>query len=176
VYCLEAATGKVRWKFVTGARHYRPDDALRVQDMAVCDLDGDGTKELAVISCHCKWFPGRLCVLDSSGKLLGEFWNPGHLTSVKIADLEGDGKFEVVVSGVNNDRQMSAFVACFSASDVHGGAAAKLNEKHSAKWYAWLQVPGSAVIDAIEDTDGDGVKDIKVTVAGLELVIKAERK
>jgi hypothetical protein len=48
------------------------------------------------------WWPCQVAVLDSSGKTISEYWHSGHLAFMVLADLDGDGREEIVATGINN--------------------------------------------------------------------------
>lgn len=70
-------------------------------------------------------FPSAIAVLDSNGKLLGEFWHRGHLNYVHAADLRGDGAPYVLLGGVNDAPEyQQATLLVFDPEKVAGSSCA----------------------------------------------------
>lgn len=109
---LDRRTGDVLWR-------YRPDpqtaaDVFARPEMAVdggfgmnavCfpDLDGDGEREIVAHYMHNRWFPSVLCHLDpEDGGLLASYWNWGRIYDPLVADLDDDGKDEMVWTATSN--------------------------------------------------------------------------
>ena len=91
--CLDAS-GRIRWRAQRQAR--RPGETSVVSAAAVADVNGDGRPE--VLYGHKE---GCLVVLDAAGHALLELPVPGGMNSSPlVADLDRDGKLEVVVTGV----------------------------------------------------------------------------
>jgi hypothetical protein len=43
--------------------------------------------------------PAQVAVLDSNGKTLSEYWHSGGLSDMVVADLDGDGREEIIATG-----------------------------------------------------------------------------
>lgn len=117
VLCFDER-GKVIWSFIPG-RAVRFGDYLISEDfcvrlLRVVDLNQDGYLETVIIACHKVHFPSRVVVLDFQGKIMGEYWNIGHLNCVEIADLDNDGFQEIILGGVNNSYRK----ACLLVLDI----------------------------------------------------------
>jgi serine/threonine-protein kinase len=89
----------------TLARSY-PDFASSANTpvLAAPDLDGDGRAELVWTALHGLWYPSEFGVWSphrslQPGPVLA---NSGHLREPVAADLDGDGKSELVAVGLNN--------------------------------------------------------------------------
>ncbi len=106
LYCFDSR-GNERWHFDAGRETrfggltYSPD--YRIYGFALHDFNRDGREEIVVISYHYPMWPCQLAVLDARGRPTGEFWNSGYLNDLAIQDIDGDGKDELIVSGVNNE-------------------------------------------------------------------------
>lgn len=102
-----------------GSRAFSADyDVLGLQ---VSDLDNDGKEETIVLSHALHEFPTQLLVLDSRGKILGEYWNSGTFSDIAVADLDGDGIKEVILSGLNNEYGKGCLVV-FDSRRIAGGS------------------------------------------------------
>jgi hypothetical protein len=92
---------------------------------------------IVVSSAHDPWWPSQIAVLDANGKIVSEYWHSGALTSLVLADLDGDGREEIVATGVSEyDHQATLVVLdpdrVFGASteerpefQIHGMAVAQ---------------------------------------------------
>jgi hypothetical protein len=63
----------------------------------------------------------QLVLLNSEGKILGEYWNSGRLTDYAFVDLNEDGKKEIVVVGMNNEYGKGCLVV-FDTFETKGGS------------------------------------------------------
>ncbi len=124
LYCYDRK-GVELWSFRAGkelrcgGKVYSPD--YRIAGFHTHDLDGDGTRETIVEAFHAPDWPCQLAVLDSRGKMIGEFWNAGYLRDVAYHDLDGDGREEIIVVGVNNEYRGGCLIV-FDARDIGGGS------------------------------------------------------
>jgi len=104
--CLDR-NKKERWRFEAGRelkcgeRTFSPD--YRITGFVCRDLNGDGQLETLVFAYHKPDWPCQMAVLDSSGRMVGEYWNAGYLSYPAFGDIDGDGREELVVVGVNNE-------------------------------------------------------------------------
>jgi hypothetical protein len=92
---------------------------------------------IVVSSQYHPWWPCQIALLDSNGKLLSEYWHSGALSSMVLADLDGDGREEIVTTGINNgylqatlvvldpDRVFGASAEVRPAFQIHGMGAAQ---------------------------------------------------
>ena len=136
VYCLNGATGTVKWSYVTGG-YVNTAPAL-------ADIDGDGDKEVVVGSDDGKIY----CLDGTDGGLLWSYTTTGSpytevVSSPAIADLDGDGTMEVVTASRNDS------VYC-------------LNGKTGAKKWGYATNGEVVSCPAVADVDGDGIKEVVI--------------
>jgi hypothetical protein len=102
-----------------GGRPFRRE--YRIFGFNVDDYDGDGALEVLVLSHHKPDWPCQAVLFDPAGKLEGEYWNAGYLMDGAAGDVDGDGRNELVLSGVNNEYRRGC-VAIFKAGGLRGGS------------------------------------------------------
>lgn len=100
LYCF-SQDGKVRWQFIAG-RSVRNRTETFSNVYFTSRFVVSRTGKVIVGSSHVHSYPFQIAILDSGGRLLGEYWHSGHLTYLQLADLEGDGTEEILAAGVNN--------------------------------------------------------------------------
>ncbi|HEX4960765.1 MAG TPA: protein kinase [Thermoanaerobaculia bacterium] len=67
------------------------------------DLDRDGTDEVLISYCHEPWWPSYTVLYEPRRDLARViFVGSGHHTVLDAADVDGDGRPEVILSGINN--------------------------------------------------------------------------
>ncbi|MEN6559412.1 MAG: VCBS repeat-containing protein [Acidobacteriota bacterium] len=124
LYCWDRR-GRELWKFAAGSELkcgptvFSPD--YRIVGIFPHDVDGDGRLEIAVESFQAPEWPCQLALLDSSGRKTGEFWNAGYLREVAFKDIDGDGREELIVVGVNNEFQGGCLIV-FDTRRIGGGS------------------------------------------------------
>ena len=120
--CYEG-DGEERWRFKVGrgqefgGQVYSAD--YRIAGFDYYDLDGNGDLEVLVLAYHKPDWPCQFVVLDSRGKVLGEYWNAGQWNDFQVVDLNGDGRPEILGAGVNNEYGC-VFLALIDPSHVSG--------------------------------------------------------
>jgi hypothetical protein len=66
---------------------------------------------IVVLSQHIPWWPSQIAVLDANGKTISEYWHSGGLAWMTLADLDGDGREEIIATGVSEyDHQATLVV------------------------------------------------------------------
>jgi len=66
---------------------------------------------IVVLSQHSPWWPSQVALLDAHGKTISEYWHSGGLGSMVLADLDGDGREEIIATGVSEyDHQATLVV------------------------------------------------------------------
>jgi hypothetical protein len=122
LYCYDRK-GVELWSFQAGkelrggGKVFSPD--YRIAGFHARDLDGDGTQETIVEAFHAPDWPCQLAVLDCRGKMIGEFWNAGYLRDIAYHDLDGDGREELIVVGVNNEYRGGCLIV-FDTRNIGG--------------------------------------------------------
>jgi hypothetical protein len=117
--------GRERWRFQAGralrsrSKSFGPD--YRIAGIYAHDLDHDGRLEILVESFYASDWPCQLAVLDSAGKAIGQFWNSGYLRQAAFHDVDGDGREELIVCGVNNQYRGGCLIV-FDTRDISGGS------------------------------------------------------
>lgn len=153
------------------ARHEPARGNVQVYARAPADLDGDGTLERVAGGYATTATRRRATVLiyrqagatwtllTEGGWLGGGGGDGSAVRAVEIADLDGDGRPEVIALGRvgMRAREASARLVVLALADGH------LHELAKAEWNAGRATEGSRV--AVADLDGDGRPEI--TTAGL---------
>lgn len=106
--------GKEKWRWTPGKElpELTGSPATFITH-AVAVLRGTDKRppRIVVLSQHSPWWPTQLAILDSNGKTLSEYWHSGGLSSLLLADLDGDGRQEIIVTGVSEyDHQATLVV------------------------------------------------------------------
>jgi hypothetical protein len=123
LYCFDYR-GKIRWNFeggreiIFGTKSYSWDYFAAIETH---DIDDDGRQEIFVLSDSLVDFPSHLAILSADKTILGEYWQSGRITDLALADLDGDGRQELLVGGVDEERY-KAFVAVFDPLNLRGSS------------------------------------------------------
>lgn len=71
--------------------------------LVAADLDGNGVDELLVSYCHLPYWPNVVLLYDTeTANSYPIFLGSGHHRVAAVLDLDGDGRPEVLLSGINN--------------------------------------------------------------------------
>jgi hypothetical protein len=107
--------GKIRWQFTPGRQvtdasgdHMTPPYIIHAVEVLAGKTPAD--TRIAVSSVHYVNQPDQVAILDVHGRVLGEYWHPGHLNFLAQADLDGDGTNELLAAGVNNGDHQATLV------------------------------------------------------------------
>jgi outer membrane protein assembly factor BamB len=133
LYCL-SAQGKTLWRFY--------GDAYRLGPPAAADVDGDGITEIVYGTDN-----GNIYCLDGTGRIEWRYseFAPYGRSGVNLADLDGDGSVEVLLTRSNNGVER-----CLMALDGKTGA---------FKWRT-QDVQQSYCSNTVADLDGDGSLEV----------------
>ena len=124
LFCFNAA-GKIMWRFEAGQEIkfgttiYSHD--YRIKGFDVFDFNKDGTCEILVIARHRNHYPNQIALLDSKGKMIGEYWHTGYLIDYGFLDIDDDGKEEIILGGCNNEYKKGCLVV-LEPENIHGGS------------------------------------------------------
>lgn len=135
--------GKETWRWTPGrALSELEGDSPIFKTFALGVLKPTDKRPARIVasSGHAIWWPNQIALLDSDGKVLSEYWHSGRLDYMTLADLDGDGREEIVASGTNNgylqatvvvldpDRVFGASTEVRPQFQIHGMGAAQ--ERH----------------------------------------------
>lgn len=109
------ADGKLKWQFVPTRTVTDVDGDQILPPYCVASvgvIPGKTSKETRVVvsSHHHLSHANQVALLDRHGTVVGEYWHPGHLMHMRHVDLDGDGKEEVLLAGVNNGNHQATLV------------------------------------------------------------------
>ncbi len=105
--------GKERWRWTPGRELPELEGApatFRTMALVVLKAQGKGASRIVVTSIHDPWWPNQIAILDSHGKTLSEYWHSGHLDHLALADLDGDGREEIVATGISNGYHQATMI------------------------------------------------------------------
>lgn len=106
--------GKEKWRWTPGKD--LPEMAgspptYKIFGLGLLKATENKPARIVVVSQHSPWWPSQVAVLDGNGKVLSEYWHSGGLQSMILADLDGDGRQEIIVAGVSEyDHQATLVV------------------------------------------------------------------
>lgn len=110
LFCLDHK-GNVKWLFSAGEgfeeeagqqRENTNPEIFDIKNLLVNNFTDDRKKEILIYSERNAFFQSQLAILDNRGHVMGEYWHPGAIPYITYTDLDGDGKKELVCSGINN--------------------------------------------------------------------------
>jgi hypothetical protein len=168
IYCFEQ-DGKPRfaWKYL-GERHYGGETYAAPWFISRLLVQPDRRRGAGiwVVIQHVPWFPSALIRLDSKGVVTGEFWNDGHINTLKPFRL---GDREVFLVGASTNETRSAVLAVVDQENPWGSAPA-LTPRYSCldcpagEPLRYLVFPRTAV--SKEANPVSGITHIRVDKAG----------
>ncbi len=97
--------GKEKWRWTPGRElpEFGGSPAtFLTMALGVLKTAEKGPPRIVVSSQHHPWWENQVAILDANGKMISEYWHSGVLSYIALADLFGDGKEEIVTTGVNN--------------------------------------------------------------------------
>ena len=114
LHCFDRA-GTEKWPPFKAGRELRCGDTVFSPDYRIAgfhnhDFDGDGKCEIVVEAFHAPDWPCLLILLDSAGSKLGEYLNAGYLRDTEYRDIDGNGREELLVVGVNKEHRGGCLV------------------------------------------------------------------
>lgn len=129
VFCYNS-NGTIKWKATIPPKDsiYGMDecyDDLMINGITVIYNKTSRQNEIIVSYKICSLFPYYLSRLNSSGKIISDFYHPGHLGFSKTDDLDNDGIIEYITGGENNDLDHCPVLLIFDPNFVIGYAPGK---------------------------------------------------
>ncbi len=105
--------GKEKWRWSPGrALHDLEGIPAIFETVAFGVLKAaPGTPARIVVSSHhTPWYPNQIAIVSADGKTVSEYWHSGQFYFMTLADLDGDGRQEILASGVNNGYHLATLV------------------------------------------------------------------
>jgi hypothetical protein len=104
--------GKEKWRWTPGRVLPELDSPATYRTVALAVLKPTEKRpsRIVVSSFHDPWWPNQIAILDPNGKLLAEYWHSGHLEHLTLADLDGDGREEIIATGISNGYHQATLI------------------------------------------------------------------
>ena len=119
-------TGHIKWRFGPersircGVTPYK-NDFLFYGIGLLPDHSYGNNARIVVFGQHYPEFPTFIDVLTGQGRQVGEYWNAGRILDYSLADVNDDGRQELVLVGTNNEYKKGCLVA-LDPADMRGGS------------------------------------------------------
>lgn len=114
LYCF-SESGEVLWRFSAGltiqdrgVEFYPPYHFGFLRTMA--SPESPRERWVVVTSTHHLSYPSQLVLLDARGRIRGEYWHPGHMDELEIADVDGKPGEETLAAGENRHEGKASVV------------------------------------------------------------------
>ena len=123
------------------------------------------------------FFAYTIGLIDKDGKLISEYWNPGHYRRIELIDYNRDGTPELFAGGCNNQKQFaSAVLTVFDVDFIKGFAPLtdplKNGEKGLEMYY--IVFPRTVILDNSKEKKRSDINDIKLTEKGITVWVEEE--
>jgi hypothetical protein len=106
--------GREKWRFSSGkAVSDRKGTYSRnyvISSFLVRDIAGTGSRQVLISSHHVSGHPNQFVLLSNKGEVQGEYWHSGHLPELNVADVDGDGRQEILLAGVNDGYRQATLI------------------------------------------------------------------
>ena len=105
--------GKEKWRWSPGRD--LPELAgnpptYRTVGLGVLKATVNHPPRIVVSSYHVPEYPSQIALLDANGKIVSEYWHSGHLDFLTLADMDGDGREEIIAPGISNGYRQATLV------------------------------------------------------------------
>ena len=117
--------GKEKWRWNPGRalpEMQGSPPTFTTSDVRVLKPTEKKPARIVVSSEYNPWWPDQIALLDSNGKLISEYWHSGTLFDMVLADLDGDGKEEIIATGVANGYDHQATLVVLDPDRVSGAS------------------------------------------------------
>ncbi len=103
-----SSRGELRWEFVLGHKKILGEREFGVKYSVsfLFAVQSGGKRYILSVAENSPWFPTQAALLDvRTGRLVDEYWHPGHINSGLVRDIDADGIPEAVLGGFNHPNQ-----------------------------------------------------------------------
>lgn len=69
-----------------------------------------GHRRIVLSSQNEPYYPDQVAIIDANGKTVSEYWHSGILNHLALADLSGDGREEIIASGISNGYDQATLI------------------------------------------------------------------
>jgi hypothetical protein len=170
--------GKEKWRWTPGRE--LPElgglpATFRIVGFGVLKSRSGEPSRIVVSSIHLPLYPHQIAILDSNGKMTSEYWHSGHLFYLTLADLDGDGREEIIASGISNGYHQATLIVLdpdrvFGASTEAARPEIQIHGMGVAAERLRLLFPRSDINKALY-TYNDG-EDVTVGSTGIRFVVR----
>lgn len=134
---------------------------MKIQQVFVHDLWANGDVDVIVVSNDSVWYPAKITILDSHGKVKRTYWHPGHLGGAVAFRPSQGQRLHILAWGLNNDMRAvrrgsspdhyDSGVFCLDPETMAGEAPPRLGtlSEGTELWYALL-MPQQARINGVK--------------------------
>ncbi|HYL11566.1 MAG TPA: hypothetical protein VEV41_00925 [Terriglobales bacterium] len=119
--------GKEEWHWTPGRELPELPGSLaafKTTALGVLKATDKRPPRIVVASVHDPWWsgPSQIAILDSNGKTISEYWHSGSLAYITLADLDGDGREEIIATGAANGYEYEATLVVLDPDRVLGAS------------------------------------------------------
>ena len=119
--------GKEKWRWQPGRDLPDiPGDAATYKTFSLGVLKATGQRPLRIVvvsNCDPWWGgPSQIALLDTHGKTLSEYWHSGGLHDLIVTELDGDGKEQIIATGVARGYDAQATMIVLDSDRVFGAS------------------------------------------------------
>jgi hypothetical protein len=105
--------GRENWRLIPGRDlpelHGTPPVYLTF-GFGVLPADAFRHRRIVLSSQNQPFYPDQIAIINSSGTIVSEYWHSGILNHLALADLDGDGRDEIIVTGISNGYDQATLI------------------------------------------------------------------
>lgn len=119
--------GRERWRWTPGRalpENGGGSTTYKAHALGIVKATRERPARIVVASDMDPWWggPSQVAELDTSGKLISEYWHSGGFDDMVVADLDGNGKEEIIATGVSYGYKYEATLVVLDPDRVTGAS------------------------------------------------------